>query len=61
VGTRHLAEVGQLDHLPHFEDVDGEHLTGAETKHQQLEAVFTHQLSSLINGIQYTRHTLISI
>ena len=61
MGARHLAQMGQFDHFPYLEDVDGEHLTGAETKHQQLEAVFPHQLSSLINGIQYTRHTLISI
>ena len=49
VRARHLVEVRQLDHFSHLEDVDGKHLAGAETEHQQLQAVFPYQLGSLIN------------
>ena len=52
----HQCELGQLQHFLHLEHVDREQLATGQAKHQNFQAVLTHQLRALVYRVENASH-----
>jgi len=56
VALRHQGQLGQLQDLLHLEHVDREQLPPGQAKHENLQAILTHQLCALIYRVENAGH-----
>jgi hypothetical protein len=56
VALGHQGQLGQLQHFLHLEHVDREQLATGQAKHQNFQAVLTHQLRALVYRVENASH-----
>jgi hypothetical protein len=56
MALRHQRQLGQLQHFLHLEDVDRKKLPTGQAKHENFQAILTHQLCALIYRVENASH-----
>ncbi|MNV98259.1 hypothetical protein D3C71_1935000 [compost metagenome] len=56
MAVRHQRQFGHLQDFLHLEHVDREQLPPGQAKHQDFQAVLTHQLRSLVYCVENASH-----
>ena len=53
---RHQGQLGQLQHFLNLEHVDREQLASGQAKHEDFQAILTHQLRALVYRVENAGH-----
>ena len=56
VTLRHQSQLRQLQHFLNLEHVDREQLTPGQSKHENFQAILTHQLRALVYRVENAGH-----